>query len=176
MQLHDGVRSSRLDVGGEPLQPFEMIVAVDAELTGKADALLLHSGGARHRQGEAAFGAHHQPPMLGVAEPPVVMALAVGHRRKHEPVLQRSTAGEGERVGQLCHQIVIVNATGREVGASRTVSLASFSRARPPAACGPCRSCLRGRRTRTADRWSCSTESSPSTALVQVLGSSTVNV
>jgi hypothetical protein len=77
VQLDDGVGVVRFDPSGDSGSPFEVVVAVDTQLSGKADAFFLRGGRAGHRQAEPAFGALDQPAVLVIAQPAVGMALAV---------------------------------------------------------------------------------------------------
>jgi hypothetical protein len=80
VQLHRRHRAFCLDGAGEPRQPFQMLVAEDAELTCKALADGLDMRRAGHGEGEAAVGALGQPVEFFVGQASVRMALLVGQR------------------------------------------------------------------------------------------------
>ena len=63
-------------------------LVVKAELAREADAAFLHGCGARHGEGEAAFGAHGEPAEFIVGEDAIGVALQIGEWRKDEAVLQ----------------------------------------------------------------------------------------
>ena len=104
MQLQDGVRSVGAQGGREAGQTRKMPVIMGAKLAREALPAILHRGGASHGQAETTLGPHGEPAEFLVTERSVGMALLVGQRRKHEPVLHRRTVLEGQGFKQGGHE------------------------------------------------------------------------
>jgi len=107
VQLDTRVGVVRFDSSCESSQPFEVVIAVDTQLSGKPTPFFLHGGRAGHGQAELAFarlttsGTRHRSTDRR-------MALTVGHRASTKPILEGSTAGEGQGLGQHVHAAAIV--------------------------------------------------------------------
>ena len=107
VQLGGSDRTLRLDVAGQAREALEVLVAENAQLTGKSLADRLDVGRARHREPEPARRAHGQPVEFLVGQAPVRMALLVRQRRQHETVLHGRAVRERKRLEKLVYRHTI---------------------------------------------------------------------
>ncbi len=98
-QLNAGHRSLRFDEAGDPRQRLDMLVAPDAQITGRDPAVGRDSRGFDDDQRHAAGG-----PAAQMDQVPVVGQSILGdvltHRRHHDPIAQRHAA-DRERTEQI---------------------------------------------------------------------------